>query len=193
MIGDAEATYGTTIRKAEAINLASSSKVEVTWATGIRKAKATNVVQASKLQQQHQEAMQNLEEGAFEEEKCPHQSYLQACGAALQACPSNALAKLMYPLHLLMGSQSLPRPLMVTSPLTARSRNPVTSPHCPSRPIIMCPLPGLNNTDLQSGKLKQIILGSQPHKGRERKIPWWDTWGIPTMRPSVRIQNSFNE
>ena len=97
MVGDAEATYRTAIRKVEAIYLASTSEAEVIRATGIRKAEATNAVQASKLQKQHQEAMQNLEEEALEEEKHVHQSFLQACGAALQACPNNTLAKLMYP------------------------------------------------------------------------------------------------
>ena len=76
--------------------------------------------------------MQNLEDEALKEEKHAHQSFLQACGEALQAYPNDALAKLMYPLHLLMGSLSLPGPLTATSPCTARSRNPITSPHCPS-------------------------------------------------------------
>ena len=114
MLGDAEATYGTAIRKAEAIHLASNSEAEVIQATRIRKAKDANAVQASKLQWQHQEAMWNLEEEALKVEKCTHLSFFQACGAALQASPNNALAKLMYPLHLLMGSPSLPRPLMAT-------------------------------------------------------------------------------
>ena len=111
---------------------------------------------------------------------------------ALQACPSEVLAKLMYPLHLLMGSPSLPGPLMVTLLLTARSKNPITSPIAPADLQLWCPLPGLNDTNLQSRKLEQIILGSLPHKGRERKILWWGTWGIPAMRPSVRIWNWFN-
>ena len=138
---DAEATYGTAIRKVEAIHLASTSKAEVIWATGFRKAKAANAAWASKLQQHHQEAMQNLKEDALEEEIHTQQSFLQACGAALQACPNDTLAKLMYPLHLLIGSPSLPGPLMVTSPLTARLRNPVTSPHYPSRLTAMVPSP----------------------------------------------------
>ena len=141
MIGDAENAYETAIRKAEAIHLASTSKVEVTQATDIRKAKTTNAVQASKLQWQHQEAMQNLEEEELEEEKHAHQCFLWACGAAFQAYPIDALATLMYPLHLLMGSPSLPRPLMVTSPFTARSRNPVNSPHFPCRPATVVPSP----------------------------------------------------
>ena len=135
-------------------------------------------MQASKLQWQYQEAMQNLEEEALEVDKHVHQSFLWACGAALQACPNEALAKLMYPLHLLMGSSSLPSPLMVTSPLITRSKNPITSPITPADLQLQCPLPGLNNTNIQSGKLKQIILGSQPPKGGEREILWWGTWGF---------------
>ena len=54
---------------------------------------------------QHHEAMQNPEEEALEEEKHAHPSFLQACGMALQAVLM-MLAKLMYPLHLLMGSPS---------------------------------------------------------------------------------------
>ena len=99
-IRDAEAAYGTAIRKAGAVCLASTSKAEVIQATRIRKAKAANAAQASKLQWQHQEAMQNLEEEALKVEKHAHQSFLWACGAALQACPNDTLAKLMYPLHL---------------------------------------------------------------------------------------------
>ena len=129
------------MRKADAVCLASTSKAEVIQATGIRKAKAANAMQASKLQWQHQEAMQNLEEEALEVEKCIHLSFLWACGVALQVCPNEALAKLMYPLNLLMGSLSLPGPLMVTSPLTTRLRNPIPTPHCPSRPAAAVPSP----------------------------------------------------
>ena len=70
-----------------------------------------------------------------------HQSFLLACGAALQTCPNKALAKLMYPLHLLMGSPSLPSPLTATSPLTARLKNPFPSLHQPSRPVTVVPSP----------------------------------------------------
>ena len=48
---------------------------------------------ASKLQWQHHKAMQNLEEEALEEEKHGHQSFLWACEAALQACPSDHSSK----------------------------------------------------------------------------------------------------
>ena len=192
IIGDTEAVYRTAIMKVEAIHLASTSKAEVIRASGIRKAKAANAAQASKLQQQHQEARKNLEEEALEVEKCTYQSFLWACGAALQACPNKALAKLMYPLHLLMGSPSLPGPLTVTLPSTTRMKNPVTLPHHPSRPMTVVPSPRVNKTNLQNGKLKQIVPGSQPHKGKGGKILWWDTWGIPAVRPYIRIQNWFN-
>ena len=88
-----------------------------------------------------------------------HQSFFQAHGAALQACPNEALAKLMYPLHLLMGSPSLPSPLMATLPLTARSKNPFPSPINPADLQLQFLLPGPNDTDLQNGKLQQISWG----------------------------------
>ena len=140
-IADAEAGYRTTMRKAEAVHLASYSKVEIIWATGIRKAKATNATWASKLQQQHQEAMQDLEEEALQVEKDACQSFLWACGVAFQACPNEALAKLMYPLHLLTGILPLQGPLMATSPLIASLRNPFPSPHHPHRPTAAVPSP----------------------------------------------------
>ena len=65
-------------------------------------------------------------------EKHSHQSFLQACGTALNACPTDTLGKLMYPLHLLTGSLSLPGFLMATLPLTIRLRNPIPPCH-PSR------------------------------------------------------------
>ena len=114
-IGDAKAAYRTAMRKVEAVCSGSTSKPEVIWVTRIR-AKATNAMHAFKLQWQHQEAMHNLEDEALEVEKHAHQSFLWTCGVALQACPNEALAKVMYPLNLLMGSPSLPSPLMATSP-----------------------------------------------------------------------------
>ena len=138
MITDAKAAYRDCHKEGRGHP---SSKVEVIQAIRIRKAKATNAAQASKLQWQHQEVMWNLQEEALEVEKHAHQSFLQACGVALQAFPNDTLAKLMYPLHLLMGCPSLPRPLMVTFLLTTRSRNPITSPCHPSRPTAAVPSP----------------------------------------------------
>ena len=97
MIGDAESAYATAMRKAEATCSASTSEVEVICTTRGREAEVANVVQASKLQWQHQEAIQDLEEEALQVEKHSCQSFLQACGVAIQAFPNEALGKLMFP------------------------------------------------------------------------------------------------
>ena len=55
--------------------------------------------------------MQNLEEEALEvEEECLPVLSSRPVEWPVQACPNEALAKLMYPLHLLMGNLSLPGP-----------------------------------------------------------------------------------
>ena len=78
--------------------------------------------------------MQTLEDEAIEEEKHAHQSFLQACGVALQACPNKALGVLMYPIHLLTGNMSLTSLLTAALQLTIRSRDPIPSPSHPRRP-----------------------------------------------------------
>ena len=126
-LSDAEAAYATAMRKAEAAHSASTSEVEAACTTAVRKAEVASVVQASKLQQVHQETMWNLEDEDLEVEKCTHQSFLQACGAALQACPNEALWKLMYTIHLLTGNMSLTSHLTATSPLIIRLWDPIPS------------------------------------------------------------------
>ena len=76
------------MRKVEATHSASTSEAEANYTTAIRKAEAASAGQASKLQQVHQETMWNLEDEALEVEKCACQSFLQACGVSLQACPN---------------------------------------------------------------------------------------------------------
>ena len=132
-LSDAESAYGTAMRKVEAAHSAFTSEVEAKHATAIRKAEAASVVQALKLQQVHQETMHNVEDEALEVEKHACQSFLWACGVALQACPNEALGKLMYPIHLLTGNMSLTSLLMAASPLTIRLRDPIPSPCCPRR------------------------------------------------------------
>ena len=61
------------------------------------------------------------------------QSFLLACGAALQACPNKALVILMYPIDLLTGNMSLTGLLMATPQLNISSRNPIPSPSHPRR------------------------------------------------------------
>ena len=86
--------------------------------------------------------MGNLEVEALEVEKCTHQSFLQSCGAALQACPSDALGKLMYPIHLLTGNMSLTGPLMATSQLIIKLQDPFSSPCHPRRSATATCFPG---------------------------------------------------
>ena len=100
----------------------------------VREAEATSVAQASKLPQVHQETMQTLEEEAIKEKECAHQSFLWACGTALQACPTEDLGILMYPIHLLMGNMSLTGLLMAAPWVTISSRDPIPSSSCSKRP-----------------------------------------------------------
>ena len=79
--------------------------------------------------------MQALEDKALEEERHSHQSFLQACGVALQACPHEAIGILMYPIHLLTGNMSLTGLLTAAPQLPISSRDPISSPSCPRRPI----------------------------------------------------------
>ena len=126
-LSDAETTYAAAIREAEATHAASTREVEVIHATAVRKAEAVRVAQTSKLQQVHQETIQTLEDEAIEKEKHAHQSLLQACEAALQACPNKSLGVLMYHIHLLTGNMSLTSLLMAASQLTIKLRDPISS------------------------------------------------------------------
>ena len=126
-LSNSKAINAAAIREAEAMYSASTREAEVIHATAVRKAEATNVAQTSKLQQAHQETIQTLEDEAIEEEKHAHQSFLQAC-------PSEALGVLMYPIHVLTGSMSLTSLLMATLQLTIRSRDPILSPSHLRRP-----------------------------------------------------------
>ena len=59
--------------------------------------------------------MQDLECEAIEKEGQDCQSFLEACGVALQACPPEAHGVLMYPLQLVTGNMSL-ADLLSTTP-----------------------------------------------------------------------------
>ena len=98
-LGNAKATYVTAARKVKTAHSTSTGEAEAVCTTAVRRAEAATAMQTSKLQQTHQENMQNLEDEALELEKPACQSFLQAYGAALQACPNEALGKLMYPIH----------------------------------------------------------------------------------------------
>ena len=131
---DTEAIYTAAMREAEAAHSASTREVEAACATTVREAEAARVAQTSKQQQIHLETMWTMEEKALEEEKCSHQSFLQACGVAFQAIPNTALGILMYPIHLLTGNMSLPCLLTAASQLTIGSKDPIPSLYHPRRP-----------------------------------------------------------
>ena len=117
-LSDAKATYAAAVRVAEAIHAASAREAEVIYATAVRKAELASAMQTSKLQQAHQETIQTLEDKAIEEEKCTCQSFLWACGAALQSCHNKSLGVPMYPIHLLTGNMSLTSLLMAAPQLS---------------------------------------------------------------------------
>ena len=73
----------------------------------IREAEAASADHAHTSQQSLGESVQDLEHEAIEKEGWDHQSSLEACGAALQACPPKACGVLMYPLQLLTENMSL--------------------------------------------------------------------------------------
>ena len=56
------------------------------------------------LQQSHREGILKLECKALEKEEHTYLSFLEACGAAMRACPVEAHGVLLYPLQLLMGN-----------------------------------------------------------------------------------------
>ena len=118
----------------EATHSASTREVEATCATTAREAGANRAVQTSKLQQPHLDTMWALEDEALEVERHSCQSFLWACGAALQACPHEALGILMYPIHLLTGNMSLTGLLTATPQLPISSRDPISSPSHSRRP-----------------------------------------------------------
>ena len=101
--------------EAEAMHPAAIWEVEAKFAVAIREAETASVDHAHKLQQSHRESMQNIEREAIEEEGWDHQSFLNACRAALQVCPLEACGVLMFPLQLLTRNMSLAT-LLVTTP-----------------------------------------------------------------------------
>ena len=119
------------VKEVEATHAASAREVEVIHTTAVRKAEAARTAITSKLQQVHQETIQTLEDEAIEEEKHAHQSFLPACGVALQACPNESLGVLMYCIHLLTGNMSFIGLLTATLQLTIKSRDTISSPSHP--------------------------------------------------------------
>ena len=77
------------------------------YTAAIRDAGATCAEHTHIPQQLHRECMWEMEREAIEEEGRDCQSFLTACGVALQACSPEAHSILMYPQQLLMENMSL--------------------------------------------------------------------------------------
>ena len=122
------------IREVETTCSASILEVEGDHATRVREVEAACMTHAFDLQWTHKDDMQTLESEAIKEEGRAHQSFLQASGIALQACPAEALGVLMYPIHLLMGNMSLTTLLMTAPQLTIGPRDLIPSPPHSERP-----------------------------------------------------------
>ena len=170
-LSNAKAAYVTAMRKAETAHSASTSEPEAVHATAVRKAEAASVVKASNLQQVLQETMQNLDGEALVVEKHTHQSVLQACAVALQACPNEALGKLMYPIHLLTGNMSLTGLLTATLPLTIRSQDPVPSSCCPRRSATTTHSPGAKQQHLSGCEAEPDHPGDGEPASLPRELP----------------------
>ena len=92
---EAKAMYAMAIREVETNCSTSIMEAEGGHSTAVREVEATCVAHTLDLQQAHGEAIRVLESEAIEEDGQAHQSFLQACGAALQACPTESLGILM--------------------------------------------------------------------------------------------------
>ena len=163
-LGDAEAAYVTAMRKVETAHSTSTSEVEAACTTAVRKAEAASVAQASQLQQVYQETVWNLEDEALGVEKHAHQSFLRACRVALQACPNEALGRLMYPIYVLTGNMSLSSHLMPTSPLIIRLWDPIPHPAAPGGLQLLHTLLGLSGNTCLDVRQNQIVSEMEnPH------------------------------
>ena len=108
-----EAQAATAIQEAEFLCVATIEEAEAHFVATIREMEDHSTAQVHALQQSHREGILNFEGKALEREECACLTLLEACGAALRACPKEAYGILLYPLQLLMGN------ILLASPLTA--------------------------------------------------------------------------
>ena len=87
----------TAIKEAKALCKGAIQDAEANCAATIREAETACVDCTHTFQLSLDESMQDLECKATEKEGWDHQSFLKACGAALQACPTDVQGVLMYP------------------------------------------------------------------------------------------------
>ena len=133
------------------------------------------------LQQAHGETIQALESQTIKEDGQAHQSFLQASGVVLQACPAEVLGVLMYPIQLLTGNMSLTGLLTATPQQTISLRGPIPLPSHSKRPTTVAHsmgtkwphcLPGGKMGLGQSGDEPASFHKELPKQRQKVGIPW---------------------
>ena len=99
-------------------------EARVPCGAALREAESCCMDPAHIIQQSHSDNMQHLEREAIEEEEKDHQSFLSACGMALQVCPLKAQEVLICHLQMLMGNMSLATLLAIPPRHQPSGRNP---------------------------------------------------------------------
>ena len=125
-----EAQTTKAIKEARAHCMTMIRDAETMCAAAIREAETTFSECTHILQQSHGECIGKMERETIEEEGRDHQTFLTACGVALQVCPPEAHGILMYPLQLLMGNMSLAALLAISpQPSTTMGEPAPATPH----------------------------------------------------------------
>ena len=112
-IQEVESLCAATIKEAEAHHMAKIKEVEDHC-----------TAQVHALQQSHREGTLNFKHKALEKEEHTCLSFLEACGAAIRACPMEAHGVLLYPLQLLIGNILQASLLTATTQLAPWWENP---------------------------------------------------------------------
>ena len=118
-----EAQKTEAIQEAKAQCTTMVQEAEATCATAIQEVETTCADHAHTLQQAHKDSMEGLEREGIKEEKRDCQSFLTACGVALQVFPPRSPWVLMYPLQLLMGNMSFAALLAISPNCPPQCRN----------------------------------------------------------------------
>ena len=104
-------------------------EVEAAHATAIREGEADCMAHACTLQQSHGESMWDAERETIEKKGQDFQSFLRACGTALQGCPPEEHRVLVYLLQLLTGIMSVAT-LLAAIPQQATNIRGTILPNC---------------------------------------------------------------
>ena len=112
-----------TIRKAEAAVQQAKSCYE----DMIKEAKTLHTAEAHDMELSNEESVLKLEHKALMEEGHSHQVFVEACGTALQACPTKTRGALMYPFLLLTDNVPLAGMMASTPQLTSVGKEPLVA------------------------------------------------------------------